>query len=271
MKKTILRGILAAGILLTGLSASGISAEATSKTEEVTVKIGLSPVPHEEIAKEAKEELKKEGINLEIIVFDDYMQPNLALKDKDLDANFFQHLPYLDKFNKENNTKIVSLGGIHLEPISFYSAKVKKIEELKEGAEIIIPNDATNGSRSLFLLEKNGLLKLKEGVKLPTVADITENPKRLKFTEVEAALIPGAYKDADGAIINSNYALGAGLNPLTDGIITEDKESPYANVIAVNEERKDDPILKKVYAAFTSERVKKFIDEKYKGAIVPAF
>lgn len=269
MKKKLLTVILALTLVLS--ACGGEQAKEKPAAETKKLKIGVSPVPHEEIAKIAKEKLAKEGIELEIVVFDDYVQPNLSVKDKELDANFYQHQPYLTKFNEENGTKIVSLGGVHVEPIAFYSTKIKSLDELKDGAEILIPNDATNGSRALLLLQENGLLKLKNGVDLPTLLDIEENPKNLKFTEVEAALIPGAYKDVDGAIINSNYAIGAGLNPLKDGIVIEGKESNYANVIAVNEDRKDEEVLKKLYEAFSSEEVKKFIEEKYQGSIVPAF
>ncbi len=270
MKKKLLSILLVLTLILAACGASKEGQKASEDGKKV-IKIGVSPVPHEEIAKIAKEELAKEGIELEIKVFDDYVQPNLAVKDKDLDANFFQHVPYMESFNKENGTNIVSVGGVHVEPIAFYSKKVKSLDELKDGAEIIIPNDATNGARALLLLEKNGLIELKDGVDLPTVLDIEKNPKNIKFTEVEAALITGSYEQVDGAVINSNYAISKGLNPLKDGIVIEDKESDYANVISVNADRKDDPDIQKLYKAFSSERVKKFLEEKYKGAIVPAF
>lgn len=266
MKKKLLLIVLALTFILTACG----SKEAP-KSDGTTVKIGVSPVPHEEIAKIAKEALAKEGINLEIVVFDDYVKPNLAVNEGELDANFFQHVPYMETFNKENGTKLVSLGGVHVEPIAFYSEKVKSLDELEDGAEVLIPNDATNGARALFLLEKNGLISLKKDVELPTLLDIEKNPKNIKFTEVEAALIPSSYKEVAGAVINSNYAINAGLNPLKDGIVIEDKESNYSNVIAVNEDKKDDEILKKVYKAFSSEEIKKFLEEKYQGSIVPAF
>lgn len=236
-----------------------------------TVKIGVSPVPHEDIAKIAKEKLKGEGINLEIVVFDDYVQPNLALNSKDLDLNFFQHKPYLEQFNKENKTDIVSLGGVHIEPIALYSTKIKNLSELKDGSEIIIPNDATNGSRALKLLSDNKIIELKKGVELPTVKDIEKNPKNIKITELEAALIPGSYKDVDAAVINSNYAISAKLNPLKDSLAIESKDSIYSNIIAVKKEKENDKILKKVYEAFTSNEVKKFIEDKYQGQIIPSF
>lgn len=266
MKKTLTLVLLALTLLLT---ACGGGEE--KKGDNKTVTIGVSPVPHEEITKIAQEKLAKEGITLEVVVFDDYVKPNLAVKDGELDLNFFQHAPYMETFNKENGTDLVSLGGIHVEPIAFYSTKVKSLDELADGAEILIPNDATNGARALFLLEKNGLIKLKSGVELPTLLDIEENAKNIKFTEVEAAFIPSSYAEVDGAVINSNYAINAGLNPLVDGIVIEDKESDYANILACNADRKDDEVLKKVVEAFTSEEVKKYIEDQYKGAIVPAF
>ena len=265
MKKKILLLITA---LILILSACG---KKETNEDAKTVKIGVSPVPHEAIAKIAQENLKSKGINLEIITFDDYVKPNLAVKDKELDLNFYQHVPYMETFNKEQGTNLVSIGAVHIEPIAFYSDKVKSLDELKNDAEILIPNDATNGARALLLLEQNNLIKLKDNVDLPTLLDIEENPKNIKFTEVEAAFITSSYKDVDGAVINSNYAISGGLNPLEDGIVIEDKESNYANVLAVNEDRKDDSILKEVYKAFASKEVKEFLEDEYKGSIIPAF
>lgn len=265
MKKKLLVLLVA---LIIVLSACG---KKSGNSDSKTVKIGVSPVPHEAISKIAQEKLKAKGINLEITTFDDYVKPNLAVKDKELDLNFFQHVPYMEAFNKEHKTSLVSLGGVHVEPIAFYSNKVKSLDELKENAEILIPNDATNGARALFLLAKNNLISLKKDVELPTLLDIVDNKKNIKFTEVEAAFITSSYKEVDGAVINSNYAISAKLNPLKDGIVIEDKESNYANVVAVNEDRKDDPILKEVYEAFASKEVKEFLEKEYKGAIIPAF
>lgn len=262
-KKTIL--VLLALVLV--LAACG----GTQGTETKKLKIGVSPVPHAELAEIAKEKLAKEGIELEIVVFDDYVQPNLALKDGDLDANFFQHVPYLEEFNKEQKTDLVSAGGVHVEPIAFYSTKVKSLDELTDGAEILIPNDASNGSRALKLLAQNGLIKLPENTTLVTEKDIVENPKNIKFTPIEAALIPGSYKDVDGAVINSNYAISAGLNPVNDGIVIEGQESDYANVIAVRSADKDKEVIKKLVESFQSQEIKDFIQTKYEGSVVPAF
>lgn len=263
MKKKIVLVLLVLVLALTACGGSG--------KESTKLKIGVSPVPHAEIAEIAKEKLAKDGIELEIVVFDDYVQPNLALKDGDLDANFFQHVPYLEEFNKEHKTEIVSAGGVHVEPIAFYSTKVKSLEELEDGAEVLIPNDASNGSRALKLLEKNGLIKLKEGANLVTELDIVENTKNIKFTPVEAALIPASYAEVGGAVINSNYAISAGLNPVKDGIVIEGQESDYSNVIAIRTADKDNENLKKLVEAFQSTEVKNFIEEKYEGSVVPAF
>lgn len=268
MKKKLLALVLALGLIIVGCSSQ------TKNTEKDLKKVvlGVSPVPHAEIAELVKEELAKEGIELEIKVFDDYVQPNLSLKEGSLTANFFQHVPYMEKFMEEHKTKFVSLGAVHVEPIALFSKKVKSIFELREGAEILIPADASNGSRALFLLEKNGLIKLKDGVgTLVTEQDIIGNPKKIKFTPVESALMPKTYGDVDGAVINSNYALSAGLNPVKDGLAIEGSESKYANIIAVTKENAENETLKKVLKAFQSEQVKKFIKEKYNGAVVPAF
>lgn len=264
MKKTI--GILLALVLV--LTACSTSNEGSKDT----IKIGVSPVPHEAITKKVAEILEKEGVKVEISVFDDYVQPNLSLEDGSLDANFFQHEPYLNTFNEENGTNLSSIGGVHIEPIAFYSTKYDSLDSLPDGAEILIPADSSNGSRALLLLAQNGLIEIDDS-KGAVVTDqyITNNPKNIKFTPVEAGLIPGTYADVDGAVINSNYAIPAGLNPLTDGIVIEDSNSPYANVIAVKTERKDEEIFKKLIEAFQSEEVKEYIEKEYDGSIIPAF
>ncbi len=245
---------------------------ATENTEAEKVVIGVSPTPHGEIIEELMPKFAEAGIELEVVNFDDYVQPNLQLDSGDLDVNYFQHKPYLDSFNSEHGTKLVSVGNVHIEPIGLYSKKITSLDELKEGDEIIIPNDPSNGARSLLLLEKNGVIKLKDPTDpLATEADITENPKNIKFVPVEAQNIPTVYEEAAAAVINSNYAILAGLDPITDSIVIEDKESPYANVVAAKEGRENEEKIKKVYEILTSEEAKKFIEEKYKGAVVPAF
>ncbi len=238
-----------------------------------TLKIGATPVPHAEILEEIKPDLKEKGITLEIVEFNDYVQPNIALNDKELDANFFQHEPYLNDFVKEHKEmKIKNAGGIHIEPMGIYSKKFKDLKEIPDGAQIAIPNDPTNGGRALLLLQKANLLKLKDGVKeTATVQDIAENPKNLKIQEVEAAQLPRTLEDVDAAIINTNFAMNAELNPMKDALFIEDKTSPYVNIVVVRDGDENRPEIKTLLETLKSDKVKKFITEKYKGAIVPAF
>jgi len=240
--------------------------------KEVTLKVGASEVPHSEILKFVKPKLKEQGVNLEVIVFNDYVQPNVQTFEKQLDANFFQHLPYLEQFNKDKNENLVKVTAVHVEPFGAYSKKIKKIDELKDGATIAIPNDPSNGGRALALLEKNGLIKLKDGVGISgTVKDIVENKKNLKFKELEAAILPRALDEVDLAAINTNYALQANLVPTKDALFIEDKDSPYANILVSRPDNKDSDAMKKLVAALTSPEVKQYIADTYKGAIVPAF
>ena len=261
---------LAATLLLTGC---GGSQSGDKPAAETTFKIGATPAPHAEILEQIKPDLKEQGINLEIVEFNDYVQPNIALNDKELDANFFQHEPYLNDFVKEHkDVKLKNAGGIHVEPMGIYSHKVKALTELVDGASVSIPNDPTNGGRALLLLQKAGLLKLKDGTGAEaTVQDIAENPKKLVIQEVEAAQLPRTLDDVDISIINTNFAMNAELNPMKDALFIEDKDSPYVNIITVRDgdENRDD--VKKLLTALKSDKVKKFIEDKYKGAIVPAF
>ncbi|WP_322999671.1 MetQ/NlpA family ABC transporter substrate-binding protein [Castellaniella sp.] len=234
--------------------------------------IAATPVPHAELLEFVKPDLAKEGVDLDIKVFTDYVQPNLQVADKQIDANFFQHQPYLDSFNKEHDTKLVSVGAVHVEPFGAYSKKIKDIKDLKDGALIAIPNDPSNGARALLLLQKQGLIKLKDPSNiLATARDVSENPKHLKFKELEAATLPRVLPDVDVALINTNYALEAGLNPVKDALFIEDKDSPYANLVVTRADRKDDPAIRKLVAALQSDKVRDFILKQYKGAIVPAF
>lgn len=240
--------------------------------KEVTLRVGATPVPHADLLNFVKPILKKQGINLDIVEMTDYVKPNLSLNDKELDANFFQHQPYLDEFNKERGTKLVSVAKVHVEPMGLYSKKIKKIDELKNGATIAVPNDATNEGRALLLLQKYNIIKLSSSAKLTaTPKDIVSNPKHIKIQELEAAQLPRVLQDVDGAIINGNYALDAKLNPLKDAIIIEGKDSPYANVLVTREDNKDDPAIKELAKALNSPELKKYIQNKYKGAIIPAF
>ena len=234
--------------------------------------IGATPVPHAEILEVAKASLEAQGYELEIKVFNDYVLPNKALADKDLDANFMQHEPYLREFNAMNGTRLEPVFGVHLEPMGAYSKSIKSLAELKDGDKIAIPNDPTNESRALDLLAKNGLIELDTKVKLRTPMDITKNPKNLKFVELEGATLPRALDEVSLAVINSNFALNANLNPKSDSIISEDAiNNPYSNIVVV---RADEVYGKKAIAlknAILSDEVKKFINEKYKGAVIPSF
>ena len=253
-------------------SSSG-SSTVTSSSGAKTLKVGATAVPHAEILEQAKPLLAKEGIDLQIVEFNDYVQPNLALNDKELDANYFQHEPYLKNFIDEHKeVKLANAAGVHIEPMGIYSHKVKKLDELKDGASIAIPNDPTNGGRSLLLLEKAGLLKLKEGVgEKATIQDIVENPKNLKFQEVEAAQVPRTLDDVDAAIINSNFAMQVPLDPTKDAMFIEDSTSPYVNIIAVRAGDESRPEIQALIKVLHSDEIKNFINEKYKGAVVPAF
>lgn len=218
-----------------------------------------------------KDQLAKKGINVEIVEFTDYVQPNLALNDKSLDANFFQHKPYLDEFCKSRGLKLASVGAVHLEPMSVFSNKYKSLAELPDGASIAIPNDPTNGGRALLVLQSAGLIKLRDGAPVTaTPQDIAENPHNLKFSELEAPQLPRSLADVDAAVININFALEAKLN-LKDAIYTESKDSPYANIVAVRAGDENRPEIQELMKALTSPESKKFIEDTYKGAVIPAF
>lgn len=260
------------------LSGCGNKTEAPktgSDTAANTVlKVGATPIPHTEILEYIKPALLKEGVELQIVSYTDYVRPNLDLDSGDIDANFFQHTPYLDSFNADHSLKNVSIANVHIEPMGIYSKKIAKLDELKNGDTIAIPNDPSNGGRALALLEKAGIIKLKDGVGIKgTVNDIQDNPKQLKVTPLDAPQLPRVLQDpkVTAAVINTNYALEGGLNPLKDSLTIEDKDSPYANILVVKESRKDDPALQKLAKALTSPDVKKFIEDKYQGSIIPAF
>ncbi len=248
-------------------------APASSGGAKVTLKVGASPVPHAEILEQIKPVLAKQNIELKVIEFSDYIQPNMALSDKELDANFFQHEPYLMNFISEHkNLKLKNAGGVHVEPMGVYSKKVKKLDELKDGDSVAIPNDPTNGGRALLLLEKAGVIKLKEGLGVKaTVQDVTENKKKLQFKEIEAAQLPRSLDDVTIAVINTNFAMQASLNPTKDAIFIEDKTSPYSNIVAGREGDEKRPEIVALLKALQSKEVKEFIEKKYGGAIVPAF
>ncbi|RMN02928.1 NLPA family lipoprotein [Pseudomonas savastanoi pv. glycinea] len=260
MKKTFLMTALAAAFSI-GLAHAG---------EKLVV--GATPVPHAEILTLIQPTLAKEGVDLEIKVFTDYVQPNVQLSEKRLDANYFQTKPYLDGFNKGKGTNLVTGVGVHVEPFGGYSSKYKKLADLPEGATIAIPNEGSNAGRALLLLQKGGLITLKDPTNaLSTPKDIASNPKRFKFRELESAVLPRALSQVDLALINTNYALEAKLNPKKDALIIEGADSPYANILVARPDNKDSDAMKKLVAALQSPEVKTFLAEKYKGAVVPAF
>ena len=277
MKKKILALLLVLTMVLAvGCNSKKETAKDTTdgkaQSELEVVKVGATATPHGEILEALEKDFEDEGIKVEYVNFDDYVMPNIALDSGDIDANFFQHKQYLEQENEEKGYKIVSAGDIHSEPMGVYSTKYKSLDEIPEGGEIVIPDDPTNGGRALILLEKNGLIKLDDNTNLSaTEANIVENPKNLKFTAMQAVNIPSAYADLDAGVINSNYALTVDLNPSKDSIVMEGNDTPYVNIVAVKEENKDKESIKKLIKVLTSENAKKFIEEKYKGAVVPAF
>jgi len=272
MKKILC--VLLTKVVILSISGCGAKKEVptTAKVvaEKKIIKVGASPVPHKEILEVVRPLLAKEGYTLEIVEFTDYVTPNTALAEGQLDANFFQHVPYLQSFSKEKNLDLNYTVKVHIEPMGVYSSKYKKLSELKDGAEIAIPSDPTNGARALRVLENAGLLKLKSG-DLISKLDITENPKKLKITELDAPQLPRILKDVDAAVINSNFAIEAKLNPTTDSLAIEAKDSPYANVLAVRSEDKTKPYIQALSKALNSPEVKKFIEDKYKGNVIAAF
>ena len=257
------------------LSVLAIAALAVSAhAADVVLKVAATAVPHAEILNFVKPKLKAEGVDLQVREFSDYVQPNIAVEDKQLDANFFQHQPYLDSFNKDRKTNLVAVpnGKVHVEPFGAYSNKIKNIKDLKDGAIVVIPNDPSNGGRALLLLQKRGLIELKDPAKLTSTSlDVAKNPKKLKIKELEAPLLPRALNDVDLALINTNYAIEAKLNPTKDALFIEGADSPYTNIVAARADRANDEAIAKLTKALHGEDVKKFILEKYKGAVVPAF
>lgn len=264
MKKIL--GFVSLLVLLFALTACG--------GNEGKLVVGASNVPHAEILEKVKPILEEQGVELEIVTFQDYVLPNKGLADKELDANYFQHIPYLESQMADNGYDFVNAGGIHIEPIGVYSKKYKSLEELPEGATVIMSNSVADHGRILTMLESKGLIKLKEGIDTTkaTVVDIAENPKKINFkADVEAGLLPQVYKndEGDAVLINTNYAIDAGLNPLEDAIAIEGSDSPYVNVIAVRagDEKREE--ITKLVEALRSKEIQDFILAEYKGAVVP--
>ncbi|MGN7469112.1 MetQ/NlpA family ABC transporter substrate-binding protein [Brevibacillus sp. SAFN-007a] len=277
MKKTglLLTSLLLAASLVTACGGKQDAASANggaSAEQQTKIKVGVTAGPHEEIFNKVKEVAKGQGIDVELVVFNDYVQPNQALDKGNLDLNSFQTIPFLDKFNQDHKTKIVEIGKTVTFPMGLYSTKHKKVEDIPEGGVVGIQNDPTNRARALLLYQAAGLIKLKDGVKdNATPLDIVENPKKLQFKELEAAFLARSLNNVEVASINTNFAMEAGYSPKKDAIFSETSDSPYVNIIAVNEADKDNPTYKKLVDIYRSEEVKTFIEEHFEGAVLPSW
>ena len=250
--------------------------DAAANGETVTLTVGATPNPHAEILAQVKDDLAAEGIDLVVKEYSDYVVPNTAVEEGDLDANYFQHTPYMEKSNEEKGTHLVSVGKIHYEPMGIYPGLTKTLEELPDGATIAVPNDTTNEARALQLLAAQGLIELKEDAGLnATPNDITSNPKNLQFKELEAAMLPQTASEVDLSVINSNFAMEGGMNPATDSLASEDADSEaaqtFANIVAVKEGHENDPAIQALVKALQSDKVKEYIEKTYSGAVVAVF
>ena len=266
-------------LALTACGGSGSSTAATttasSDSSDNVITVGASPSPHAEILDAIKDELASEGYELKVVEYNDYVQPNVALSDGDLDANYFQHLPYLENYNEENGTDLVSAAAVHFEPMGLYAGKSSDINNVPDGAKIAVPSDATNEARALLLLQDQGVIKLKDGVGLEATAnDIEENPHNIELVEVEAAAVARTLEDADFGVINGNYALSAGLDTsaalASEGADSEAAQT-YANIVAVRNGDEESDKTKALVKALTSETARKFIEEQYQGSVIPVF
>ena len=263
-KRSLLQSALALA-LVSGFSASAMA-------QDKPLKIGVTGGPHAQIFEVVKKVAEKDGLKIQVIEFSDYVQPNAALASGDLDANSYQHKPYLDQQVKDRGYKFVSAGYTVNFPIGIYSKKIKSLNDLKQGAKFGIPNDPTNGGRVLLVLQEKGLIKLRPEAGLKaTPLDVIDNPKKIKFVELDAAQLPRSLDDLDASAINTNFALSAGLNPGKDAIAQEGAKSPYVNLIAVREADKDKPWVSKLVKAYQSEEVRKFIQTEFKSAVIPGF
>lgn len=270
IKKLLSAALIAATcVFVAGCGGSDNSSASSDKKE---IKMGVTAGPHAEIMEQVAKEAEKQGITIKVVEFNDFVQPNKALAEKDLDMNSMQHQPYLDNITKKQGLKLVSIGKTIILPMAVYSHKYKSIDEIADGASVTIPNDPTNGGRALLLLQQAGLITLKNGNSVDaSIPDITANPKNLQFIELDAAQISRSLDDTDVACVNTNYAIPAGLNPQKDSILIESKDSPYANVMVVREEDKDNATYQKVLTIYQSEPIKKFIDEHFQGSCIAAF
>lgn len=259
--------------IILGLAILGAFSFVGCKKDANVLKVGATPEPHAEMLNLVKENLAKQGIKLEVVEFTDYVTPNEALESGDIDANFFQHIPYLDSFNQEKGYHLVNAGGIHIEPVALYSTKISSLDEISEKSTIAIPNDPTNEGRALLLLQSAGLITLNEESGITaTPSDVVENPKNLKFREIEAASLPRVLADVDAAVINGNYAIPAGFIASRDGLFIEGSDSPYVNVVAVKDGNQNKDSIKALVDALQSEKVKEWVAERYpNGEVVVVF
>lgn len=252
--------------------ALALSACGGGSSSEGRLVVAATAVPHAEILEAIKPTMAKEGVQLDVRVFNDYVQPNDQLVQKQVDVNYFQTAPYLDAYNRDRNTDLVTVIGVHIEPFGAYSHRYTSLDALPAGATVAIPNDPSNNSRALILLDKAGVIELKDAANaLSTLRDITANPKQLQFRELDSAMLPRMLDQVDLALINTNYALDAGLDPTRDALVIESRDSPYVNFLVARPDNRDDPRVQKLAKALTSPEVKAFIESKYKGAVAPAF
>ena len=277
-----LAGIVAAAGLALALTACGgnsgaatTAAASSSAASDNVITVGASPSPHAEILEAIKPELEAQGYELKVVEYSDYVQPNVALSEGDLDANYFQHLPYLENYNTENGTDLASAGAIHFEPMGLYAGKSSDITNVPDGAKIAVPSDATNEARALLLLQDRGVIKLTDGVGLEATAnDIVENPHNVELVEVEAAAVPRSLQDVDFGVINGNYALSAGLDTsatlASEGADSEAAQT-YANIVAIRNGDEDSEKTQALLKALTSDTARKFIEDTYKGSVIPVF
>lgn len=278
MKKRILAVILTGVLAVAALTGCGTDTQATGNAADngaaqTVLKVGANLTPHAEILREAKNILAKDGIDLEVVEIEDVVTPNTGVAEGTLDANFFQHQPYLDDFNSENGQELVSVGTVHYEPFAIYAGKTKNLSELPDGAEIAVPNNVTNEARALLLLQDEGIIKLREGIDITaTVTDIVENPKNISIKEIDPAQLVRSLSDVDVAVINGNYALEGGLH-VKDALAVESDQSvaakTYANIVAVRKEEENNTAIKKLVEVLQGEEIKNFITEKYEGAVIP--
>jgi len=266
---------LASLTLVAALVGCGTKEDKSSQDKAINenkIVVGVTSGPHEQIGEVVAKVAKKNGLEVELKTFSDYVLPNTSLDEGDLDVNSYQHKPFLDAFNKDHKTDLVPVGKTILNPMGIYSEKYKSFDEVPDGATFGLPNDPTNGARALFVLQEAGIIKLKEGADLTaSIRDVEENKKNFKFIELEAAQIPKQLSEVDVAAINTNFALDAGINPKKDSILLESTDSPYVNYIAVRAENEDDPTIKKFVEAYQSDEVRKFIEEEFKGSVIPGW